>query len=488
MRAGRVLCALAALASLGLAAGGLVATDTYQCSPATCQPPDCLCASNLPPGGLTPQQIPQFILISHDNALDMRPYEHMLKVLGQKKQRNGCTVPVTWFAMRYHSDCEAGRQALARGDEVAMQANRFFPTDPFNVTDDNPNYDSRVPPLTGKPSVEREITMSREWWNQQCGLPLRDMIGFRAQGYYNNPPIRDALAKNGWLYDSTLIELYADWSATSPSADQMLWPYTMDAGIPQGCQFMGVEVGKCRPGEKHPGLWEVPLYQLQEGDTLYGVSDYGDTEAGLPPIPDLFELLKGQLDKRIAGGRGPFQISTFYEWLSVKPDKAACATEEDSYCFQVVRDVSENGKALARFIDYAASQPSVRFVTYSDLIRWMQDPVPLSQFDAWQQCNVTGVKANLSAVNLPDAEKEGAFYLTNGGSAGSGSSSAIGPGAGPAPEEQPEPSPSPTGEPEPAPAPDSDPDTVYAPSPAPTEEDAAVGAAPAPMRRRLLGV
>lgn len=45
---------------------------------------------------------------------------------------------------------------------LPLQANRFFPTDPFNVTDPNPNYDSRVPPLTGKPSVEREITMSRE--------------------------------------------------------------------------------------------------------------------------------------------------------------------------------------------------------------------------------------------------------------------------------------------------------------------------------------
>ena len=155
-----------------------------------------------------------------------------------------------------------------------------------------------------------------------------------------------ALSKNGWLYDSTLIELYANWSATSPSADQMLWPYTMDSGIPQvghwglarvapgcqalhkgcwhtlghaapgfpcpacyargrvaagsqpctaataalplllsdcasnapppahtgrlqtlaecsgshllqDCQFMGVDVGKCQPGEKHPGLWEV---------------------------------------------------------------------------------------------------------------------------------------------------------------------------------------------------------------------------------------
>lgn len=38
----------------------------------------------------------------------------------------GATVrrPVTWFAMRYHSDCDAGRRALARGDEVAMQARR----------------------------------------------------------------------------------------------------------------------------------------------------------------------------------------------------------------------------------------------------------------------------------------------------------------------------------------------------------------------------
>ncbi|KAL4431616.1 hypothetical protein ABPG77_001458 [Micractinium sp. CCAP 211/92] len=486
MRAGVLLCALAAFAGLGLAAGGPVATDTYTCSPATCKTPSCLCASNSPPGGLTPQQIPQFILISHDNALDMRPYEHMLKVLGQKKQRNGCTVPVTWFAMRYHSDCAAGRQALARGDEVAMQANRFFPTDPFNVTDDNPNYDSRVPPLTGKPSVEREITMSREWWNKQCGLPLYDMIGFRAQGYYNNPPIRDALSKNGWLYDSTLIELYANWSATSPSADQILWPYTMDAGIPQDCQFMGVDVGKCNPGEKHPGLWEVPLYQLQDGDTLYGVSNYGDTELGLPAIPDLFELLKGQLDGRIAGGRGPFQISTFYEWLSVKPDKAACATEEDPFCFNVVREVSENGKALARFIDYAVTKPEVRFVTYSDLIRWMQNPVPLSQFDAWQQCNVTGVKADLTAVNLTEAEKAGAFYLTGGNSSSGGGSPAVEPGAAPAPAAEPGNAPAPAAQPEPGPTPDSE--GASAPSPAPADDNAAMGATPAPMRRRLLGV
>lgn len=44
---------------------------------------------------------------------------------------------------------------------VASQANRFYPTDPFTSTDPNPNYNSRDP-VTGKPSVEIEITMSRQ--------------------------------------------------------------------------------------------------------------------------------------------------------------------------------------------------------------------------------------------------------------------------------------------------------------------------------------
>src|SRR5689334_10614030 len=28
------------------------------------------------------------------------------------------------------------------------------------------------------------------WWNQTCGIPLYDMVGFRAQSYVNNLPVR----------------------------------------------------------------------------------------------------------------------------------------------------------------------------------------------------------------------------------------------------------------------------------------------------------
>jgi hypothetical protein len=34
--------------------------------------------------------------------------------------------------------------------------------------------------------------------------------------------------------------------------------------------------------------------------------------------------------------------------------------------------LSDNAKALGAFLDYALKKPEVRFVTYSDLIRWMQ--------------------------------------------------------------------------------------------------------------------
>lgn len=37
-----------------------------------------------------------------------------------------------------HADCNVAQDAIARGDELAMQTNRFNPTDPFTATDPAP--------------------------------------------------------------------------------------------------------------------------------------------------------------------------------------------------------------------------------------------------------------------------------------------------------------------------------------------------------------
>ena len=50
---------------------------------------------------------------------------------------------------------------MARGDEIAMQTNRFDPTLPFTTSDPAPKYNNDNP-STGQPDVGIEITFSRE--------------------------------------------------------------------------------------------------------------------------------------------------------------------------------------------------------------------------------------------------------------------------------------------------------------------------------------
>lgn len=40
----------------------------------------------------------------------------------------------------------------------------------------------------------------------------------------------------------------------------------------QDCGYLGPTIGKCSPGERYAGLWEVPLWTLQVGSTNYGLS------------------------------------------------------------------------------------------------------------------------------------------------------------------------------------------------------------------------
>lgn len=62
-------------------------------------------------------------------------------------------------------------------------------------------------------------------------LGCQDLVGFRTPLLAHNPPVRQALAQAGFLYDSSIPEVWP--GATSPNATARLWPYTMDYGIPQ---------------------------------------------------------------------------------------------------------------------------------------------------------------------------------------------------------------------------------------------------------------
>lgn len=45
------------------------ATTAAACDPNTCKLPNCLCPSKSPPGGLSPQDVPQFVTITFDDSI-----------------------------------------------------------------------------------------------------------------------------------------------------------------------------------------------------------------------------------------------------------------------------------------------------------------------------------------------------------------------------------------------------------------------------------
>ena len=59
-----------------------------------------------------------------------------------------------------------------------------------------------------------------------CRSTPTDISGYQAPGFTTNPDSRRVIGTKGYLYDATLIEWYSISSATSPSKDQMVWPFT----------------------------------------------------------------------------------------------------------------------------------------------------------------------------------------------------------------------------------------------------------------------
>lgn len=52
----------------------------YQCDPDRCQPPNCLCASNKPPAGLQPIEVPQMVMLTFDDAITSFIWPYVSKV------------------------------------------------------------------------------------------------------------------------------------------------------------------------------------------------------------------------------------------------------------------------------------------------------------------------------------------------------------------------------------------------------------------------
>lgn len=89
--------------------------------------------------------------------------------------------------------------------------------------------------------------------NALAGIPLKDIIGFRAPFLNYSVDTLKRLAASGFTYDSSAP---AASPADSPDTDAF-WPYTLDNGMANDCLRID---NVCKGQPVLPGFWEIPMY------------------------------------------------------------------------------------------------------------------------------------------------------------------------------------------------------------------------------------
>ncbi len=313
----------------------------YACDPAVCVAP-CTCASALPPGGLLPEQTPQFVIITHDDALTSNAYENMLSITGGANNTNGCPVPATWFVTVQNSNCTAAFEAFTRGHELATHT----------VT-----HPALVP---GYPRLAEEVLGARDYLEKFCRIPAAEVSGFRAPFLISNPEQRAFLAQQGFKWDSSL----SFPSMGRGGSGERVWPFSLDYGAASP-DCAPEWQAQCGPEERLPGFFEVPLAELEFNGGGYtmdpGKPSQGNTGLEAP----VFDVLKANLELAYRGNRAPMPVFVHEPWFNETANTGAKA-----------------------FIDYALTVPNVFFVTIGQLVEWMKAPVPAAETAAWlrQRC------------------------------------------------------------------------------------------------------
>ncbi|KAL4420271.1 hypothetical protein ABPG77_005611 [Micractinium sp. CCAP 211/92] len=287
--------------------------------------------SLMPPGGLPPAATPQFVLLTHDDSIPSSSYAMLKSLTAGKRTASGCPLVGTLFVCTQcysRNDCGAVRDLWEGGFEVA----------------DHSVHHQQM--LDWSLEQVREEILGGRAAVAACGIPAASIVGWRTPYLKENPAVRTVLHNSGFLYDSSLVE---DTSGKSVSRGPgaRIWPWAMGYGIPINCdEFQSFQ--HCDKGESYPGLWQVPLWQLDSPGTSW--MDYGKGSS-----ERAFDILKRNFDATYAGNRAPFPIFVHSPYLS------------------------DNLGDVQRFIEYAASKPNTYFVTMRQMLAWMTNPVPLGQ-------------------------------------------------------------------------------------------------------------
>ncbi|GAA6018025.1 hypothetical protein JCM11491_000035 [Sporobolomyces phaffii] len=301
----------------------------YSCDPNTCKLPSCQCASTSPPGGLSPQDVPQFVTFTADDAIQSYTLEVLDYFLARRKNPNGCSPKMTYFNSLTYSNYSMVTDWYVAGNEIADHTMTHV----------------------GSPNAS-EIYGNLRALNAFAGIPMKDITGFRAPMLNWTTETLKLLHDANFVYDSSATSSIP----ANASGTDAYWPYTLDNGLANDCL---VVEGACKGQLKLPGLWEIPMYAIFEKNDPAKIHLMDPWLEGSESA--VLEWMKDSFLSHYNGNRAPFGLYSHPIHLAVG--------------YPGVKDPVSTRAMIQNFLDWVQAFPNVWIVSNQQMMAWLQNPV-----------------------------------------------------------------------------------------------------------------
>ncbi|XP_055839010.1 chitin deacetylase 8 [Episyrphus balteatus] len=293
-----------------------------------CSLPNCRCSDVKLCEKIQTEKIPQFVTVTFDDAVTALNFEYCDKIFENIRNPDGCSPSATFYFNHEYTDYTKIHFLWTKGHELALHSmthgmgTSYWKEATVDV-------------------FLKEFGQQLEMIEHFAKIDKRDVKGMRVphlQISGNDSFI--AAKKLGLLYDSS-------WPTTRFTSPP-LWPYTLDYKSVQDCP-----IGEC-PDASIPGLWENPLVSWE--DTKGYKCAMLDACIHMPndTTKDLVNWMISNFNRHYLTNRAPFGIYLHSAWF-----------QKGEHYFEAFRE----------FIRYLNKKPDVYFVSASQVIEYMRNPV-----------------------------------------------------------------------------------------------------------------
>jgi peptidoglycan/xylan/chitin deacetylase (PgdA/CDA1 family) len=335
-------------------------------------------ASQQPPCGLAPSEVPQFVSIGFDDNGQAAGVTWAIDMLASRGK-------ASFFLTTSYAQATVWKQAYMAGHEIGNHT-------VTHATDRN----------VGAARWRQEMTDASDYIKTMVGVPEAELIGFRTPFLKYDDDTLGVVKELGFHYDTSIEEGYEwDDNANGGKGGPMdgtnyYWPYTLDNRSPGHTTQVEWGEGLVEITAR-PGLWELPVYAVvvppDDKCQQYGVEPglraklkqrqtWFDVEGGLITGFDYnlwastsvggFQMTKAEfvatmkytLDQRLAGNRAPFLFGAHTDYYVAAWNQNASGAPSET----------ERRAAIEEFLDYAKSKPEVQIVSYAHVLDWVRNP------------------------------------------------------------------------------------------------------------------